>query len=319
LERAGDIAAAAGSLRPSDPLLRRGLHVGIGLIIVLGVVLALTASLGRLPEIEWSFRPGWLALGTLAFAVTLAINAEIWRRILLALGPRIDPLPAQAIWLTSGLGRYVPTSLLMPMVRVAMCEREGVAKRICLASVVYEMALALMGAIVLGAYFVIDLPALQGHWERFLVLAVPIAGVIALHPRVFHYAADVLLTRLGRATLPASLSLPQIAAFTALYVLSFVVAGIGVYGFAHTSYPVDSGDLVVITGAFAVATALGLIAFVLPAGIIAREAGLAVALAPVMPAGPALAVAVIARIVQIALELGMALAGQAALRLRRAD
>ena len=114
-----------------------------------------------------------------------------------------------------------------------------------------------------------------------------------------------------------SLSTWRIAEFTGLYVLSFVVAGLGVYGFAHTAYPVDGGDLVIITGAFAVATALGLLAFVLPAGIIAREAGLAVALAPVMPAGPALAVAVIARIVQIALELGMAVLGQAALRMRR--
>ena len=59
----------------------------------------------------------------------------------------------------------------------------------------------------------------------------------------------------------------------------------------------------IAVGAFAVGTALSLIAFVLPGGVVAREAGLALALSPVMPAAPAIAVAVLARIVQLVLEL----------------
>jgi hypothetical protein len=46
LERAGDLAARAGSLRPADPNMRRGLHAGIAIVLVLSVGLAIVAALG---------------------------------------------------------------------------------------------------------------------------------------------------------------------------------------------------------------------------------------------------------------------------------
>ena len=33
LERAGDVAARAGSLQPWDPRVRRGLHAGIAIVV----------------------------------------------------------------------------------------------------------------------------------------------------------------------------------------------------------------------------------------------------------------------------------------------
>ncbi len=63
------------------------------------------------------------------------------------------------------------------------------------------------------------------------------------------------------------------------------------------------GDLAVVVGAFSVGTALSLIGLALPGGLLAREAGIALALSPVMPAAPAIAIAVLARIVQLVLEV----------------
>ena len=56
-----------------------------------------------------------------------------------------------------------------------MAEREGVPKRITLATVAYEIALFFTGSVVVGAYFVITLPDLEGVWERYLVLILPSA------------------------------------------------------------------------------------------------------------------------------------------------
>src|SRR5215207_5770932 len=50
LERARDLAARASSLQPSDPSLRRGLHAGIAIVLVLGVGLAVVAALGDFPD-----------------------------------------------------------------------------------------------------------------------------------------------------------------------------------------------------------------------------------------------------------------------------
>jgi len=87
LERAGEVAARAGSLRPADPRVRRGLHIGIGLIVVLSVGLAAFAATGDLPDVDWRLRPAALVLAALGLGLFLVANAEIWRRILRALGP----------------------------------------------------------------------------------------------------------------------------------------------------------------------------------------------------------------------------------------
>jgi len=307
LERAGDLAARASSLQPSDPSLRRGLHAGIAIVLVLGVGLAVVAALGDFPDVAWRFRPAALLFAILAFTLYLFGSAEIWRRLLHALGPDLPPLRAASIWFASGLGRYVPTALLLPVLRMAMAEREGVPKRITLASVAYEVALFFTGSVIVGAYFVITLPDLQGIWERYLVLVLPAIALIAIHPRVFHPIADWALTRTGRAQLPLSLSGARSLEFVGMYAAACLMAGLAVYCLAQAVFPVGADDLPTVVSSYAVANTVSILAFVLPGGLGAREAGMAVALAPVVPTAPAVAVAVLSRIAQVALEVLFAL------------
>src|SRR5262245_49537867 len=164
LERAGDLAARASSLRPSDPSLRRGLHAGIAIILILGIGLAVVAAIGDFPEVDWRFRPVALALSLAAFSAYLIGSAELWRRLIAALGGELPARRAAGIWFASGLGRYVPTALLLPMLRMAMCEREGVRKGVTLASIAYEFALFFTASVIVSAYFVITLPDLEGVW-----------------------------------------------------------------------------------------------------------------------------------------------------------
>ena len=303
LERAGDIAASASSLRPSDPNLRRGLHAGIAIVVVLGAGLAIIAALGDFPEIDWNLHPIALLLAVAAISLYLVLSGEIWRRLLHALGPELDPLRGEAIWFASGLGRYVPTALLLPMVRMAMCEREGVPKRVCLASVAYEGALFFAASLIVGAYFVITLPDLAGVWQRYLVLVLPAVALIVLQPRIFHSLADRALARLGRNPLPLSLPGKRVFEFVGLYAIVNVIAGLGVYCLAQSVYPVGTEDLPTVVSSYAVANTLSILAFMIPGGLGAREAAMAAALSPVMPTGPALAIAVLSRILQVALEV----------------
>jgi glycosyltransferase 2 family protein len=306
LERVGQVAAHVGSLRPADPRVRRGVHAAIATVLIASAALALAAAVGDFPEVDWRFRPVALGLALIGFAVSLLAAAELWRRVLGSLGPTLEPRRSAAIWFVSGLGRYVPTSLLLPMLRAAMSEREGVPKRVCLASVAYEMSTFFTAALILGAYFVIDLPDLRDSPGRYLVVVLPVLALIALHPRIFHTLADRLLLRLGREPLPLSLPERRVVEFVGLYSVTYVIAGLSLYALAQCVYPVDESDLVTVVGAFAVGTAISIIAFVLPGGLVAREAGIALALSPVMPAAPALALAVLVRIAQLALEVALA-------------
>jgi glycosyltransferase 2 family protein len=316
LVRAGDLASRVASLDPRDPIMRRGLHIAIGLVVILGVGLAVWGSLTELPEIDWRWEPVSLSLGVLGVGTYLLLNAWLWRRLLHALGPELPPLPAAAIWFTSGLGRFVPTSLLMPTIRMAMAEREGISKRITLVSVVYEIGLSLCGALVVGAYFIVDLPDLQGDPARFLAIGLPILGLLALHPRIFHRVASRALERFGRSGIPQALSSRRVLEFLTLYALVYILAGLSLYALGQSVYPMGSDDIVTVLGAFAVGTAIGIIAFVVPGGLVAREAGLAVALSPIMPTASAIAIAVLSRVVQIAMEALFATLTQVEVRRR---
>lgn len=296
--------------------MRRGLHIAIGLVVLLGVGLAVWGSLSEFPSIDWRWRPVSLGLGILGYGLFLVVNALLWRRLLGTLGPKLPRLPATTIWFVSGLGRFVPTSLLTPMIRTAMAEREGVPKRVCIVSVAYEVALALTAALVVGAYFIVDLPDLRGDWERFLAIAFPLIAIVALQPRIFHRLTEWVLHRLGRRSIPDALPPARILEFLVLYCLVYVLAGLSTYALGQSIYPMGTDDIPTVLGAFAVGTTLGVIAFVLPAGLVAREAGLAVALSPIMPTAPAVAIAVFSRIVQIAMEVLIATVTQLAVRRR---
>src|SRR5215207_7673102 len=233
-----------------------------------------------------TFRTAALLFAILAFTLYLFGSAEIWRRLLHALGPDLPPLRAASIWFASGLGRYVPSALLLPVLRMAMAEREGVPKRITLASVAYEVALFFTGSVIVGAYFVITLPDLQGIWERYLVLVLPAIALIAIHPRVFHPIADWALTRTGRAQLPLSLSGARSLEFVGMYAAACLMAGLAVYCLAQAVFPVGADDLPTVVSSYAVANTVSILAFVLPGRLGAREASMAVALSPVMPTAP---------------------------------
>jgi uncharacterized membrane protein YbhN (UPF0104 family) len=202
------------------------------------------------------------------------------------------------------------------MLRVAMCGRDDVPGRISMASVVYEFSLFLTANLVVGAYFVITLPDLAGDWQRFVVLAIPVIALIGLQPRVFHPLADAGLRRLGREPLPASLQGRRVFEFALLFAGSLLVAGLATYCLAQSVYPVGTDDLPTVIGSFAVGTGLSIVAFVIPGGLGAREAGMALALSSVMPAAPALAVAVLSRLVQLGLEVVFALVTLAWVRRR---
>ncbi len=296
--------------------MRRGLHIAIGIAVALGIGLTVWGTLSELPDVDWRWRPVSLVLGVVGTATFLLLNAELWRRILRALGPELRPLPASTIWFVSGLGRFVPTSLLTPMIRTAMSEREGVRKGICLVSVIYEIALALSGALVVAAYFIVDLPDLAGEPARFLAIGMPVVAVVILQPGIFHRLTAAALERLGREPIPNALPPGRIVAFLGLYAGVYVLAGLSIYALGQSIYPMGSDDIVTVLGAFAVGTTIGIIAFMVPGGLVAREAGLAVALSPIMPTAPAVAIAVLSRIVQVATEVLLATMTQVAVRRR---
>jgi hypothetical protein len=155
-------------------------------------------------------------------------------------------------------------------------------------------------------YFFLELSSLQDEPWRFAALAVPLIGIVALDPRVFHRLADYGLHRLGREPLPLSLSRVRVLEFLFFYAVTMVIAGVGTYALAHALHAIDNAHIATCVAAFSVGYAVSLVAFILPGGLGAREAALAGALAPALPFAVAGAVAVAVRLVQMAVEVAFA-------------
>jgi len=287
-------------------------------VLIFGFLIGfLVSQWERLPDFDWRFRPGWLALATLGIALFYVIQAQTWRFILGRLGYRLSGRDARAVWGKSLLARYVPTNALMVVGRVVMAERLGVKQRVCLASIVYELGLAVCGAVIVGAYFVITLPVLEGQPARFAVLVVIPLALAGLHPRLFAPLSAFALRKLGREPLPSTLPFSTVLALVLVYVCVWVTIGLGIFAFASALHPVALDDLPYIAAAQSVAFGVAVATFLVPSGLGTRDAALATALAVVLPLAVATAIAVALRIFQTAIEL--VFVGAVAAIARRAD
>lgn len=300
-------AAYHGPVPELGPTARR---LGPGVLRVLVVTIiagcltgAVVTQWSKLPDISWHFKPGWLALSLATLLAFEWMHIDIWRSMLRSLGGPMEPWRGRSIWATTLLARYVPTSMLMAVGRITLSEKEGVSKRVTLASVLYEVALTFTTALVISTYAIITLPDLSGRPERWAVLVVPVAALIALHPAVFHRVMDTVLRRLGRETLPLSLSLADVLRYAAAFIVSFLTVGVGVYAMTRALYPIHAEDLPVAVASYSLGYAAGVVAFVLPGALGAREAGVVLVLATVVPTTVAIAVAIVLRLCQIGVEL----------------
>ena len=303
LERAGTAAAGISSLGAANPRRRATLQYGLAGLIFGFLVLFVARQWNRLPDFDWRFSPAWLVLSAVCVGSFYALQGELWRVVLRSLGEHIDAAPGRAVWGKSLLARYVPTNVLMVVGRVVMAERHGVAKRVTLASIVYELALTVGTAVMVGAYFVIDLPRLAGQPARFAVLLVIPAVLVAVHPRVLRPAADLALRKLGREPLPKVLPYARVLSLCLAYVVCWLLIGLGLFAFASALHPIDLADLPYVGASYPVAYCVAVLTFVVPSGIGTRDAALATAMTAVLAGTVATAIAVAFRIFQTLVEL----------------
>jgi glycosyltransferase 2 family protein len=275
--------------------------------LVLASVAAVTITeAGRVADVSWRFSPAWLVLAAVGFALLQLAHAELWRRLLRLLGYVLPGRRSRAVWNVSALARYVPTGLVSPIMRAGMTESDGVPRRVCLVSVVYELGLALTGALVVSTYALLRVPQLHGGQWRFLLVGVPVISIAALHPRFFHRVTDSALKRFGRQPLPLSVPFARLAELTMLYAASFVLAGLSILALVLAVHPVATADIPYVLSAHAFGFSASVLGIVLPGGLGAREAALAAVLTLAVPTAVAVAVAVAARVVQLALEIAFA-------------
>jgi uncharacterized membrane protein YbhN (UPF0104 family) len=287
------------------------------LAVVAGFFVAtLAARWNDVISLKWRLDPGLFAIATVLLALSYGLVALLWGLAL----RRYAGTRASAgvrIWFLSNLARYVPGNIWSYVGAVELARREGVARRVTLAVMALTQVLSVGVAVAAG------LPVLLAERARLgrpallgAVVVVALAGLAVL------FRGKLL--ELARRRMPGfdprelTPSAGTVAWLVAGYAVYWAVTGLAFAALVAALHPLEAGDVPVVVAAYAAAYAAGFLALLTPAGLGVREGVLVVALAPVLPAGPALVVALVSRVWMMLVELaGAAVAHQVARRRAR--
>jgi uncharacterized membrane protein YbhN (UPF0104 family) len=258
----------------------------------------------------------WSALcASAAFALAFQLTALVaWRTTVQELGSPIPLGSAARIYLVSQLGKYVPGSVWAGLAMVRLGEDAAVPRSRMAYSFVLSLAFSLLTGLSIGV------PALIAYGGDYLPLAVAalaVLGVVLLWPRLLNGILDRGLRMMRRGRLERPLSGQGIARIVGLYLIAWTLGGLHMWVLAAAFGGDVLESLFPSIAAYAVASTVGTLVVVAPAGAGVRDVLMVLILSPVTGGGAATAVAVVSRMMLTLLDVAGAGAAALAWRLSR--
>jgi uncharacterized membrane protein YbhN (UPF0104 family) len=272
------------------------------------------------PEVRTSLSS--ISWGALAGSTVLALGFQMmgmlaWRTTLHELGSPVPVHSAANIYLVSQLGKYVPGSVWAGVAMLRLGQDVAIPRSRMGYSYLLSLAFSLMTGLAIGVPALI---AYGGDYVGLAVCTLAVLAVVLLWPRLLNGILDRGLRLARRGQLEQPLRGSGIARIVGLYLVAWTFGGLHVW---VLSVAMDADPLQALfpsIAAFTVASTLGVIVVLAPAGAGVRDVLIALILAPVTGAAAATAITVVSRAVLTVLDLaGAGLAWLAwRARLRRA-
>ncbi|MCP4965860.1 MAG: flippase-like domain-containing protein [bacterium] len=288
---------------PSDRARRWSTISGtlIGLAGVAFIVQTFVEDREQVADAVAEAQPALLAVAFLLGLLGMTGIGLAWRTSLAVLGFKLDVLNSLRGYFVGQLGKYVPGGIWAIMGRGEWARSRGVPAAIAYSSVFLSMGSAYLAAVLLAATLVplSGLLGADGDTRFALVLLLLPLGFGLLHPRVVRAGLDLLRRVTGRdlaITIPSwrsssAVVLQQLPSWLLIGLVSVTVAS--AFG--------GGGDAVNLISATAISWVVGFLVLPVPGGIGVRES-VFVALATSLPGGIAATVAVVARLIFIAVD-----------------
>ena len=280
----------------------RWLRIGL-LVAILGF-----CSYGL--AVEWpELRPAigrlhWYSI-VLAFCAAMAgacCSMLAWRRLLADLGSKLPVAVAARVTFMAQMGKYLPGAIWSVAAQVELGHDQHVPRRRGVAALVTWIAGSIAVGLLLAA---VSLPlASPGVARRYLlfVAAIPVIA-FCLSPPILHRLLNLGLRIIRQEPLEQQVSWRGLASALAWALLGWLLLGIQIWVLLADLAHDGVHSILIAVGANALAYALALLLVVFPSGIGAREVIMVAALAPILPHGAALAIALVARVVTTVSDL----------------
>src|SRR4029453_8566938 len=297
----GCAAVDADSVPSKAPGRSRWLTAVVLAVVAGFFVATLAASWNDVISVNWRLDPWLFALATVLLALSYGLVAWLWGLALhRAAGTRISA--GAPLWFLSNLARDVPGSIWSYVGAVELARREGVARRVTLAVMALTQVLSVGVAVAAG------LPVLLAERARLgrpaLLGAVGVAVVAGLavlfRGRLLELARRRVPEFDPRELTPSAGTGARLVAGYALY---WAVTGLAFAALVAALHPLAAADVPLVMAAYAAAYAAGFLTLLPPPRLGVREGVLVIPLAPILPAGPALVVALVSRVWMMLVEL----------------
>jgi glycosyltransferase 2 family protein len=261
-------------------------------------------------------------LAQIAILFGIICSTLSWQVLLDDLGKPIGAARGSQIFLIGQLGKYLPGSLWAYVLQIELGHKAGLERARVFAATVFSVVVAVVAALLAGSLaiprLVADDPRLA--WLPWLYLVLPVA-LAMLYPPVLTAIVRFGFRLLRRPRPDHPVTLRVVLASLGFALGTYFFFGVHLWLLADTREGLTLSPLTLSIGAVAIAMLAGLVFFLLPSGVGAREFVLIVALTPVVGVGAATAYAAVSRVMFIFAELAAAgfAAGLAVLARRRAD
>ncbi len=248
------------------------------------------------------------------YSVALAIMAAIaglgfmmlgWRCLLADLGSPLRLRPAARVMFIGQLGKYVPGMVWAFAAQVELAREYNVPRRRSASATAVSIAVTLATGLLVAA-ITLPLTSHSAATHYWWVLACAPLLLFALYPPLLGAALDFLLKIARQPPLERRVSMPGLIRCVGWTALGWACYGLQLWLLVADVSGRGAGVLLLSVGAYALAWSVGFVLVIFPSGVGPRELALIAALAPVMPRGSALVVAIVSRLVMIAGDLAWA-------------
>ena len=226
----------------------------------------------------------------------MAVYGLTWKVLLKGLGERISLYNSVSVLAVSQVGKYIPGKLWFTVGRMYLAKKLGISEAKTAVSTAMELALSLLGAVILFGFAVALIP--QGIVPSRVYLAfllIPFC-IVAVYPPILNRVTGFILKRLHQPVFEVRMTFVRLLAVLGLFVLMWVIEGLGCYILIRSFYPIELSRLPMVAGAFALSWILGFIVLISPAGLGVREGIFTFALRLVMPEPVAIIAALLSRV-----------------------
>lgn len=249
--------------------------------------------------------PGAVVVSVLTGALATVFSLLGWRALLADAGSPVAVRPAARIFLISQLGKYIPGSVWTVLAQVELArEHEVPARRSATVSLLTLCVTTLAGLVAAS----LTLPFSSTTVSRdygWVFLTAPLL-LLLLHPRSVATWSGLAFRLLRRKPEPLLLSWRGLGAGVAWAMLTWAALGVH-FGVLVRSVAGSGPETWSLSlGVFALAWVAGFLFVVAPAGAGVREAVLVLGLSSVVPAGAALVLALVSRVVLVVVDVVLA-------------